>query len=203
MRTQKYPAWPFFISGLFGLLLAGCATQLGDNITIPVGELAMYEATPKEKSIGHMERNLLQAKKENMPFLAPHYFREASDIFNLAKSAPDKVSTDQLAKADALIDKGQEISATVKQNFVQALELKVLLDTNAANEIYPWEYKSVISSLSRLIEKVEMNMPGNIENDKEELNKNMQALYNKTIQYTSSHESRILNRDPNNQRNEK
>lgn len=195
MHIYKNSVWLLFISALFALLLAGCATSLGDNIVIPVGELAMYEATPKEKSIEHMERNLLQAKKGNMPFLAPHYFREASDIFNLAKSAPDKVSTAQLAKADALIDRGEKISATIKQAFARQLELKALLDSNGANEIYPWEYRSIISRLSRLIEKVELNIPGIIENDKEELNKNMQALYNKTIQYTSSHESRILNRD--------
>ena len=142
-----------------------------------------------------MERNLLEAKKENMPFLAPHYFREASDIFNLAKAAPDKVSTAELAKADALIDKGESVTQKVKQTFSKQLELKDFLDMYAANEIYPGEYKSVISRLSRLIEKVELNIPGNIENDKEELNKNMQALYNKTFQYTSSHESHIIKKD--------
>ena len=195
MHTYKNPVWQFFISALFGLLLAGCATRLGDNIVIPVGELAMYEATPKEKSIEHIERNLLEAKKENMPFLAPHYFREASDIFNLAKEAPDKVSTAELAKADALIDKGESVSKNVKKTLAKQLELKDYLDIYAADEIYPGEYKSIISRLSRLIEKIELNIPGNIENDKEELNKDMQVLYNKTFQYASSHESHIIKKD--------
>ena len=195
MHTYKNPVWQFFISALFGLLLAGCATRLGDNILIPVGELAMYEATPKEKSTEHIERNLLEAKKENMPFLAPHYFREASDIFNLAKEAPDKVSTAELAKADALIDKGESVSKNVKKTLAKQLELKDYLDIYAADEIYPGEYKSIISRLSRLIEKIELNIPGNIENDKEELNKDMQVLYNKTFQYASSHESHIIKKD--------
>ena len=195
MPTYIYPAWLFFISALFCLLLAGCATRLGDNIVIPVGELAMYEATPKEKSIEHLKKNLLEAKKEDMPFLAPHYFREASDIFNLAKATPDKVSTDELAKADALIDKGESVRKNVKKILSKQLELKNFLDIYAANEIYPGEYKSVITRLSRLIEKVELNIPGNIENDKEDLNRNMQALYNKTFQYASSHESHIIKKD--------
>jgi Na+/citrate or Na+/malate symporter len=93
MQTSKYLAAPFFIGGLSALLLAGCATSLGDKITIPVGEGAMYEAMPKEKSIAHLEKNILEAKKQGMPFLAPHYFREASDIFNRAVSSPDKVPT--------------------------------------------------------------------------------------------------------------
>ena len=56
-----------------------------------------------------------------MPFLAPHYFREATDIFNLAKSAPDKVSTAEFAKADALIDKGESVSKKVKQTLSKQL----------------------------------------------------------------------------------
>lgn len=195
MYTCKNPVRQLFISALF-CLLAGCSTRLGDNIVIPVGELALYESTPKEKSLEHMERNLLQAKKENMSFLAPHYFREASDIFNLAKAAPDKVSTAELAKADALIDKGQSVSITVQKTLAKELELKDFLDIFAADEIYPSEYKSVISMLSRLIEKIELNIPGNIENDRQELNKNMLALYNKTFQYVSSHELTPSKKDP-------
>ena len=69
------------------------------------------------------------------------------------------------------------------------------MDIYAADEIYPGEYKSVISRLSRLIEKVELNIPGNIESEKEELSKNMHALYSKTFQYSSSHESQIIKKD--------
>jgi hypothetical protein len=195
MQTKKYLAAPFSIGGLSALLLAGCATSLGDNINIPVGELAMYEATPKEKSIAHLEKNILEAKKQDMPFLAPHYFREASDIFNRAVSSSDKVPTAQLAKADVLIDKGQAVSEIVKKTFARELELKVRLDALAANEIYPWEYKRIIYQLSQLMEKVEMERIGNIDQDKEALNKNMQGLYSRVLQYTSLHESHI-NSDP-------
>jgi hypothetical protein len=191
MHLYKNSVWLLFIGALFALLLAGCATSLGDNIMIPVGELAMYEATPKVKSIEHMERNMLQARKGNVPFLAPHYFREASDIFNLAKSAPDKVTTAQLAKADVLLDQGEKMSGTIKQTFARQLELKAMLDSNGANELYPWEYKSVISRLSRLMEKVELNLPGKSDAENEDLSKNMQALYDKTL-----HSSSLNNQNP-------
>jgi hypothetical protein len=191
MHLHKNFVWLLFISAVFALLLEGCATSLGDNIVVPVGELAMYEATPKEKSLEHMERNMLQARKGNVPFLAPHYFREASDIFNLAKSAPDKVPTAQLAKADVLLDQGEKISATIKQTFARQLELKAMLDSNGANELYPWEYKSVISRLSRLMEKVELNLPGKSDAENEDLSKNMQALYDKTL-----HSSSLNNQNP-------
>jgi hypothetical protein len=142
MHAHKYPAWPFFLGGLLVLLLTGCSTRLGDNIKIPMGELALYESTPKAKSIAHLQENIKVAKKDNMPFLAPHYFREASDILNTAQqSSPDKVSTDQLAKADALLDRGEAIIEIVKKTFAKELELKKRLDNLKANEIYPRQYK--------------------------------------------------------------
>jgi hypothetical protein len=181
MHLHKNSEWLLIIGALFALLLQGCATSLGDNIVVPVGELAMYEATPKEKSLEHMERNMLQARKGNVP----------SDIFNLAKSAPDKVPTAQLAKADVLLDQGEKISATIKQTFARQLELKAMLDSNGANELYPWEYKSAISRLSRLMEKVELNLPGKSDVENEDLSKNMQALYDKTL-----HSSSLNNQNP-------
>jgi hypothetical protein len=187
MRVHNSLALPFFLSVL---LLAGCATKVGDRITVPMGELAMYDAAPKEKSIAKVEAHIAEAKIGNMPFLAPHYFQEASEIFESEhKSTLNKVSTDELAKADAILDKGETVSALVKKTFAEELELKALLDKSAANEYYPWEYKSVVYELSRLIEKVELNNADNkekMERDKAELNKSMQSLYNKATQQAAS-----------------
>lgn len=204
MHTHKYPVWLLFLSGLFGLFLAGCTTRLGDSIHIPMGELALYESTPKAKSIAHLEENIREAKKDNMPFLAPHYFREASDILNSAQqSSPNKVSAEQLAKADTLIDRGQAIIVIVKKTFARELELKALLEKSTANEIYPREYEAIIYKLSGLIEKVELDRARNIERDKEELNRGMQELYIKTVQHNSLHESPKINQDPNSKDDER
>ena len=204
MHAHKYPAWPFFLGGLLVLLLTGCSTRLGDNIKIPMGELALYESTPKAKSIAHLQENIKVAKKDNMPFLAPHYFREASDILNTAQqSSPDKVSTDQLAKADALLDRGEAVMKIVIDRLGKELELKRKLDDLKANEIYPRQYKINIDELSNLIEKVELGRAGNIENDKDELNKNMQELHIKTVQYTSLHQSQTIDYGTKNKDDEK
>ncbi len=204
MRAHNIPAWPFFISVL---LLAGCASKIGDSITVPMGELAMYDAAPKEKSIAKLEKHIEEAKKDNMPFLAPHYFREALEILDSAhQSSLNRVSTDELAKADAILDKGEAVSAIVKKTFAKELELKALLDKSAANEIYPWRYRTAVYELSKLIEKVELNgvsEVANIESDKEELNKSMQALYTKALQYSASRDSNPINNDAKTKGDEK
>jgi len=204
MRSHKYPSWPIFSGVLFGLLLTGCATRVGSNIQIPMGELALHDAVPKAQSIAKLERHIGEAKDSNMPFLAPHYYREASDMVRtIQRSKPDNVSTEQLAKADAILDKGEAVMGTVKNRLGKELELKDLLDKLSAEEIYPWRYKMIIHDLSNLIEKVELDRGGNIERDREDLNKSMRELYNKTLEYTSSHGSRLTGKDTKEQVEEK
>lgn len=180
MHTPLIPL-PYWRICAIVLFVAGCATSLGDNINIPVAELAMYESMPREKSIDHLEKNFLEAQKQGVPFLAPHYFAEASVILNRAKAAPNGIPTEQLAKADALLDQGESISKSIKQIFWRELELRDMLKAAGTSEIYPGEYKAVMSRLSRLIEGVELNMRHNVESDKNELNRDMQALYDKTL----------------------
>ena len=72
------------------------------------------------------------------------------------------MSTDELAKADAILDKGEAVGAAAKNTFAKELELKALLDQSSASETYPQGYKTVVKKLSRLIEKVELNGAGNI-----------------------------------------
>ena len=193
MHVYKHPLWTFFLISLSGLILVGCATRVSDSITVPVGELAMYEAIPKETSITRLGNHISDAKSDNMPLLAPHYFREASDMLDKIKRlSPDDVSTDDLAKADAILDKGEAVSRVVQNTLSRELKLKVELDELSANEIYPWRYKALINELSRLIEKIELGNSGNIDQDKEELNKAMQELHAKTVQYTSSQKKEPL-----------
>lgn len=190
MHVHKYAAWPYFLGGFFGFLLAGCATKVGDNLRVPEGELALHESIPKAESIAKLELHVSAARNENMPFLAPHHFREAEDILEKAqRSSPRDVSNYDLAKADVLIDKGEAVIDNVKDRLGKELELKRKLDNLKANEIYPRQYKENINALSNLIERVELGRAGNIEKDKERLNKSMQELYDKTVEYNSLHGS--------------
>jgi len=190
MHLYKYAAWPYFLAGLFAVLLAGCATKVGDDLRIPVGELALHDSIPKAESIAKLELHVSAARNEGMPFLAPHHFREAADILDEAqRSSPRDVSNYDLAKADVLIDKGEAVIDNVKDRLGKELDLKRKLDNLKANEIYPWQYKQNIYALSNLIEKIELGKVGNMERDKERLNKNMQELYDKTVEYNSLHGS--------------
>jgi hypothetical protein len=188
MCSQSHFAWPTFLGGLYGLLLTGCASSLSDDIKIPMGELALHDAAPKAESIAKLERHISEAKSDNMPFLAPHYFREATEMVEtLKRTSPGNVSALDLAKADAVLDRGETVSSKVRSRFSRELDLKANLERSKADEIYPWRYKMIIYDFSKLIEKVELNKAGNIDNDKEQLNQSMQELYNKTVLYTSSH----------------
>jgi hypothetical protein len=194
MRARKHLAWTLILGGLYGLLLAGCSTRVGGDIKIPMGELALHDSVPKAESIAKLERHINEAKSDNMPFLAPHYFREASDKVSAIKQAsPGNVSALDLATADAILDKGEAVSAIVRNRFARELELKANLEKSRANEIYSWKHKMIMYDFSGLIEKVELDNSANIERDREALNKSMQDLYNKTLQYTASHESHIDN----------
>jgi hypothetical protein len=155
-----------------------------------MGELAMYDSIPKAKSIAKLEQHIEEARNDNMPFLAPHYFREASEILDTAhQSSLNGVSTDELAKADAILDKGEAVSTLVKKSFAKELELKVLLERSAAYKAYPREFRFLINDLSRLIEKVELSDGADIESDKNRLNEHMKDLYNKAMQYETSLEN--------------
>lgn len=108
MHPHIFSSWPFFLSGLFGFLLAGCATQVGNDFRVSEGELALHDSIPKAESIAKLETHISAAKYEDMPFLAPHHFREASDILkDIQRTSPRNVTTYDLAKADMLIEIGR------------------------------------------------------------------------------------------------
>jgi len=190
MCIPKYPAWTFLLSGLIGLLLSGCTSNVGDDINISMGELALHDAVPKAESIAKLEMHISAAKNENMPFLAPNHFREGSNMFKaIQRKSTRNVSTYDLAKADVILDKGEAVIEKVKSQLGKELELKRLLDKLSAEDIYPWRYKMNMYELSRLIERIELGRAGNIERDKADLNESLQKLYDKTVEYNSLHGS--------------
>ena len=207
MHAQKHHAWVFIFGGLLSLLLAGCAANVGKTIKVSDEQLAKYGTLSAADAIAALEKRINEAKNANMPFLAPDYFRGASEILSDAQKSSDKKPKDELishiAKADAILDKGQTIMAIVQSRLVNELALKNQLDKDNVAKVYPKEYEKSVSELSSLIKKVELEKADNIDKDKIELIKMMQALDVKTIQYTALHESEVINEDTKSKDGEK
>jgi hypothetical protein len=207
MHAQKHHAWVFIFGGLLSLLLAGCAANVGKTIKVSDEQLAKYGTLSAADAIAALEKRINEAKNANMPFLAPDYFRGASEILSDAQKSSDKKPKDELishiAKADAILDKGQTMMAIVQSRLVNELALKNQLDKDNVAKVYPKEYEKSVSELSSLIEKVELEKADNLDKDKIELIKRMQALDVKTIQYTALHESEVINEDTKSKDGEK
>lgn len=199
MYVNKLHAWTFFFSGLLGLLLAGCAANVGKAIKVSDEQLAKYGTLSTTDAIAALEGRVNEAMKANMPFLAPNYYRGASEILGDIRKSPEKKSKDELigsiAKADAILDKGQTMMSVVQSRLVNELALKVQMDKDNVAKVYPKEYEKSISELSSLIEKIELGRADNIDKDKIGLIKTMQALDVRAIQYTALHESELINED--------
>lgn len=188
------------IFSLLALLLAGCATNVASTIKVSEENVAKYDSLTVEESVAAFEQRVNQAKQSGMPTLAPHYFGEAakllSDTQSLLAKKPRKAEVvSQIAKGDALLDKGQRIMVLVQKSFARELELKGLLDKFDAAKVYPKEYASVMDDLSDLIEKVELDKAEKIDKDQANLIAAMEALDIKTVQYSALHSSEEINKD--------
>ncbi len=207
MYAKKHHVRVFIFSGLLGLLLAGCAANVGKAIKVSDEQLAKYGALSAADAIAALERRVNEAMKADMPFLAPNYYRGASEILGDIRKSPEKKPKDELigniAKADAILDKGQTMMSVVQSRLVNELALKGQMDKDNVAKVYPKEYEKSIGELSSLIEKIELGKADNIDKDKIELIKMMQALDVKAIQYTALHESEVINEDTRSKDGEK
>jgi hypothetical protein len=178
---------------LFVLLASACSTDVGKSIKIPEDKLALYSAMSLSKALGLIEASIAKARNNKMPFLAPHYFNQANDIFTALQTAQGSTEKDawkmQIAKAHTLLEKGEAVSAQVREHFPRELELKGFLDEFGAAHSYPDDYDKVIDKFSDLIERVELGKASHIERDQNELIKAMQLLDIKAVQYFALHES--------------
>jgi len=207
MHARKHHAWVYIFGGLLSLLLAGCAADVGKTVKVSDAELAKYGTLSAADAVAALEKRLNDAKAANMPFFAPDYFRGASEILSDAQKSPEKQPKDELigniAKADAILDKGQTMMAIVQSRLVNELAMKDQLDKDNVAKVFPKEYDKSISDLSDLIEKVELEKADNLDKDKIELVKMMQALDVKTIQYIALHDSEVINEDTQSKDGEK
>ncbi len=207
MHSIKHQARVFIYSGLLGLLLAGCAANVGKTVKVSDEQLAKYGTLSTADAIAALDGRVNEAKKANMPFLAPNYYRGASEILGDIRKSPEKKPKDELiasiAKADAILDKGLTMMSVVQSRLVNELALKNQMDKDNVAMVYPKEYDKSISELSSLIEKIELGKADNIDKDKIELIKMMQALDVRAIQYTALHESEVINEDTRSKDGEK
>lgn len=207
MRKHEPQIWMNVISGVFALLLAGCAANVGKSVKVSDEQRARYDSLSVTDAIAALEKRVAAAKLANMPFFAPNYFIEASEVLGEAQKSstkkPKNALLSDVAKGDAILDKGEAMMAVVQNRFAAEIELKGLLDKFNAAGIYPREYEKVVNQLSSLIQIVELEKADKIDKDKDELIKTMQALDVKTVQYTALHASELINLDTKSKNGEK
>lgn len=193
-------SWTVRISGVFfALFLVGCTTPVGDNIQPSAANVAKYNELSTVDVVAMLEKNVNEARHDNMPFLAPTYFREAEQVLGECQSAltnkPKDVVVNLAAKGEAILEKGRSVMAIVQYRFAKELEFKAQLDEHNAPKLLPKEYETVIGGFSRLIGKVEREQPDNIDKEKDVLLKSMRDLVIKTVQEGALRESEAINSD--------
>lgn len=193
-------SWKLHISNiLIALFLAGCVTPVSTNIKPSSANVAKYSGLSAVEVVSTLEKNVNEAGKAGMSFLAPNYFREAAQVLSECQSAlagmSREVVVNNAAKGDAILEKGRSVMEIVKYRFSKELELKDQLEEKNAPKLLPAEYAAVIGDLTRLITKVEREQPDNIDKDKDNLLKSMSALVIKTVQVDVLQESESINEE--------
>ena len=187
------------INVLIVLFLAGCATPVSTNIKPSAELVAKYNDLSDVNVVATLEKNVNEARSANMPFLAPSYFREASQVLSECQSSLGNKSREVLvsnaAKGDAILEKGRAVMTIVQYRFAKELEYKAQLEEHNAPKLLPKEYEKVVGDLSGLIEKVEREQPENIDKEKEALLQSMLNLVIQAVQEGALHESELINAD--------
>lgn len=191
-------SWQIRTSGvLLAMLLAGCATSVSNNVKPSAAHVAKYNELSALEVVATLEKNVNEAKSANMPFLAPHYYRDAAKILSECQSGlggkSKEVLVNNAAKAEAILEKGRSLSAVVQYRFAKELEYKAQLEEHNAPKLLAKEYDKVIAEFSRLIEKVERERADDIDKDKEALQKSMLDLVIKAVQENALHDSETIN----------
>lgn len=182
---------------MLALLLVGCAAPVSSNIKPSETNIAKYNELSALDVVTALEKNVEDAKAADMPFLAPHYYREAAQLLSESQAGLSNKPKDQLvqqaARGDAILDKGRSIMSIVAYRFVKELELKTKLEKLNTSKLLPKEYEKLLGEFSGLIEKVEREKPDNIDKDKEALIRNLQDLEIKAVQEGALRESETIN----------
>lgn len=191
------PRRPRLAIVMFALLLAACATPVSTTIQPSAAHLAKYNDLSALDVVTALEKNVNEAKAAGMPFLAPHYFREASQILSDSQNGLSHRTKDELvqqaAKGDAILEKGRAVMTIVQYRFANELELKAQLDKLNTAKLLPKEYGNVMGDFADLIARIEREQPDNIDKNKEVLLKALQDLEVKAVQESALHASEAIN----------
>lgn len=187
----------FPIALLFAALLAGCATPVSNKIQPSAAHVAKYNDLTDINVVATLEKNVKDAQAAGMPFLAPHYYKEAAQVLSECQSQlgnkPHEELVKNAAKGEAILEKGRAVMDIVKYRFGPELEVKARLDAINTAKLLPRDYEKVMGDLSRMIEGVEREQPGNIDKEKEALLKAMQDLEVHAVQENALHEAEAIN----------
>jgi hypothetical protein len=182
---------------MLALLMVACAAPISEKIKPNEANIAKYNDLSALDVVTSLENSVKEANESGMSFMAPHYFREASQLLtesqNGLSSKPKAQLVQQAAKGDAILEKGRAIMSIVQYRFVKELELKTQLDKLNTAKNLPKEYEKVMGDFSGLIEKVEREQPDNIDKNKEALLKSMQELEVRSVQENALHISETIN----------
>lgn len=193
MQSRKSPLYGVLLAAV----LAGCAAPVSTNIKVSEANVAKYNNLADLAVVATLEKNIEEARKSGMPFLAANYFREAQQVLKECQGGlgnkPKEVLVNTAAKGDAILEKGRAVMGIVQYRFAKELEYKAQLDEHDASRLLPREYERVIGDLSGLIEKVEREQADNIDAKKEALQKSMLDLVIRTVQEGALRESEKLN----------
>lgn len=193
MQSWKNPIY----GALLAAVLAGCAAPVSTNIKVSEANVAKFNNLADLAVVSTLEKNVEDARKSDMPFLAPNYFREAQQVLKECQGAlgnkTKEVLVSSAAKGDAILEKGRAVMGIVQYRFTKELEYKAQLDEHNAPKLLPKEYERVIGDLSGLIEKVEREQADNIDSKKEALQKAMLDLVIKAVQEGALRESEAIN----------
>jgi len=175
------------------LLLGGCAVPVANNIQPSAASVARYDNMSDIDVVAALEKNVAAAKAADMPFLAPHYFKEAAEVLSECKNQlgnqPREILANNAARGDAILEKGRKVMEIVSYRFSRELEIRARLSALEADQLLKNEYKSAMAEFSRLVEFVEYEKPRNIDSEKEALFKSLQALEVKAVQEGALHEA--------------
>lgn len=192
---------------LLGLLLAGCGASVSSTVKVSEAQIAKYDTFSADDALAALEKRVNDAQRVNMPFFAPSYFREAatilSDINKSSKKAPKDKLIGDIARADAILDKGQSVMAIVQDRLSEELKLNGLLNKHDAARIFPKEYEKSVGALSDLVEKIELETAANIDKDRIKLSNSMHALLVDTVKFRALHEIEVINKDTKRKNGEK
>ncbi|MGZ8257267.1 MAG: hypothetical protein ACXWTX_05805 [Gallionella sp.] len=182
---------------LIALMLSACAAPVKIAVQANEAQLAKYQGLSALDIVSAFEKNVADAKVAGMPFTAPHYFNEASQVLSNAQnglsSQPKNQLAQQAAKGDAILEKGRAIMAVVQYRFANELALKAQLDNLSTEKSLPKEYANVMGDFADLINVVEGEKIDNIDKKKEALLKNLTSLEVRAVQEGALHASETIN----------